>query len=593
MADHSDFLWNSLDSFSGFTPCSDINVNDSTNQDLQEYTVEDHTPENKSIVVIFKNQEIFKELWTLISQRHNGYTSKGDNGDIICCTEMGLKVTLTFYISKLKLHIQGDGCVQWKGNTFEDIMNEICIGNGVQDISQTCPKQRNMSTPIRLVQTSSCPPSKSKYLKRAANRKGKQIQAIEQQLADIQRCLKEQKANQDEVKTLQAQLIQSKEKIHQQDKLINQLRSENKRLQKDICQTTNKLNQSMADKKKADTNLEKTKANLVKANTETFFHEDTIKSLKTNIAKIDKERTSLLNLLSESNYKYDDLKDYLEKATSRFEQCETSNKDESENTSIQSGNAEQEPPTNENNEISEPPTNSNNDSNNKWKRVHQSEPKTKTLLIGSSILKHIDRRGLLEHVDVKTHRGATVQRLLSHIKRMNIHKYSHVVLHVGGNDASQGSCVESIVQDYEELIKYIYNQNSETEIFVSGLTPRRDVDVRPLNIEIQDLAHFYGYVFFDNYSRVNHSNGCLSSDGVHISKYGTSQLLWNFQQELPIIRQRKMSSDQTRNPDRGCYYCGEQGHVSNVCRHEQKVQCWKCGLLGHKSKLCNNSFSMR
>ena len=35
-----------------------------------------------------------------------------------------------------------------------------------------------------------------------------------------------------------------------------------------------------------------------------------------------------------------------------------------------------------------------------------------------------------------------------------------------------------------------------------------------------------------------------------------------------------------------CHFCGENGHVSTVCRHGAPIRCWSCGLSGHKSHVC-------
>lgn len=31
-----------------------------------------------------------------------------------------------------------------------------------------------------------------------------------------------------------------------------------------------------------------------------------------------------------------------------------------------------------------------------------------------------------------------------------------------------------------------------------------------------------------------------------------------------------------------CWYCGEQGHISENCRHGGRLQCYKCNKYGHK-----------
>ncbi len=35
-----------------------------------------------------------------------------------------------------------------------------------------------------------------------------------------------------------------------------------------------------------------------------------------------------------------------------------------------------------------------------------------------------------------------------------------------------------------------------------------------------------------------------------------------------------------------CYKCGETGHISVKCRHNNPLHCWTCQKYGHKSKDC-------
>lgn len=47
----------------------------------------------------------------------------------------------------------------------------------------------------------------------------------------------------------------------------------------------------------------------------------------------------------------------------------------------------------------------------------------------------------------------------------------------------------------------------------------------------------------------------------------------------------------TARDDACCYFCGERGHVTDVCRHGRVITCNKCGRGGHKAKHCHNSMT--
>lgn len=36
-----------------------------------------------------------------------------------------------------------------------------------------------------------------------------------------------------------------------------------------------------------------------------------------------------------------------------------------------------------------------------------------------------------------------------------------------------------------------------------------------------------------------------------------------------------------------CYFCGEDGHISDVCFHGKPIECDECGVSGHKKRWCH------
>ena len=46
-------------------------------------------------------------------------------------------------------------------------------------------------------------------------------------------------------------------------------------------------------------------------------------------------------------------------------------------------------------------------------------------------------------------------------------------------------------------------------------------------------------------------------------------------------------------PYKGCYYCGEEGHVVATCKHGKSLTCFKCYRQGHKANRCPNTYRYR
>lgn len=220
----------------------------------------------------------------------------------------------------------------------------------------------------------------------------------------------------------------------------------------------------------------------------------------------------------------------------------------------------------------------------KTSTAHESTKNSKTLIIGSSILKGIKTKGLI-NTDICTNRGADIITLIKVIEGKNLADYKSIIIHIGGNDLSNGYTLNSIYENYLSLLYLLRaKSNKDTVLMVSGMPPRWGTNVQALNMLLKDLCDNLNLQFIDHTMEFHDTNGyvkheLLHSDGIHLSKKGTSTFLHNINNYVQIMRSRVKSTWY-------CFYCGEGGHNKQTCRHGQAVLCYCCNSYGHKEKFC-------
>lgn len=200
-----------------------------------------------------------------------------------------------------------------------------------------------------------------------------------------------------------------------------------------------------------------------------------------------------------------------------------------------------------------------------------------TLIIGSSLLKGIKTRGL-HNTDVRTIRGARIERITDEIMKTDISTYKNIILQVGGNDFAQHGNLKLFEEDYESLLYATRaSANKESNIIVSGLLSRSDVCVRDANIVLQNLCDYLGLIFIPQYETFSESAFMYyARDGIHLNRRGTTTFLKNINRVIGILK----------SMSRHCDNCGEQNHETEQCRYRIKLKCFHCGLFGHKRRLC-------
>ncbi|KAK6173328.1 hypothetical protein SNE40_016800 [Patella caerulea] len=207
----------------------------------------------------------------------------------------------------------------------------------------------------------------------------------------------------------------------------------------------------------------------------------------------------------------------------------------------------------------------------------------KTLIVGSSILQRIRMRGLSGNVEVHTHRGATLPTILHRIVGLNIPDFDKIIIQAGGNDISQGQTTEHIKQDYTKIFQHIKYCSPSTDVYFSEITPRRDVEVLPINHLLEQLSKELGATFIRHSTDLILESSSFWKDGIHLSDRGTSRLLQSYDKHLPIVKPKE--NVYTKRSDH-CFYCQQRGHNTNTCRNGDYVTCRTCGVAGHKAKSC-------
>lgn len=244
------------------------------------------------------------------------------------------------------------------------------------------------------------------------------------------------------------------------------------------------------------------------------------------------------------------------------------------------------------------------------------------LLIGDSLISSINSKGLVQNVFRNGIPGATIREVLNQIKVFDLKKFSHVVIYIGGNDASSGSDPEFFEEIYDQVIQHIKLTNRECNIITCNICPRGDTSTADMNEVIKQISEQHSTTFIDLDRAFHDSHGKVIeryfvTDCIHLSSSGIKPLLGAINNEIQVVQdfekcvypakhqhktrsshqvnnsRRKTFSNrpvrvQTKEGEHFCYKCGENNRVTARCRHSEQLKCFHCNYYGHKSYRCLN-----
>ena len=91
--------------------------------------------------------------------------------------------------------------------------------------------------------------------------------------------------------------------------------------------------------------------------------------------------------------------------------------------------------------------------------------KQSTLLVGSSILKNVKTNELNRNTTVRSFPGATIETLDSKLSGFDLKQCETIVLHVGGNDADNGTDIETFAEQYGSLLTELMSNDRRIIVF--------------------------------------------------------------------------------------------------------------------------------
>lgn len=316
------------------------------------------------------------------------------------------------------------------------------------------------------------------------------------------------------------------------------------------------------------------------------------------------------NALIETQKKFQSIQDVLKmnqtKVVDKLKTAETTNK---QNEAIDIDTVRH--------NINNSPSQSNGNESNYNRQIYI-ERKRKTLIIGDSILKGIQTRGLNHDVIVKTLRGKKVKDVFDVLRsNSNLQRSSHklqdrqergsnllddvrtVVLYVGGNDVASGKSATTVGSEYSDLVSYL--QQKGCDVKVCTVCPRKDVDVERLNEELANMAEETNAQLIDCGRSFVTGNGLAvpifyMRDGIHLSKLGTSNLLRLINTAVVILKARDYSTLPARPTqnvqDTGYRYDSRYSAWQQTdyrSSDRQKPWCNICGLTNHETRFCRRA----
>ena len=232
--------------------------------------------------------------------------------------------------------------------------------------------------------------------------------------------------------------------------------------------------------------------------------------------------------------------------------------------------------------------------------------KQSTLLIGSALLKNVKVGDLNKSTAVRTFPRATIDTIKSKLTEYNLDNCKTIILLVGGNDAENGTDLETFAEKYELLLNSLLADDHR--VVVAGLLPRETVDLSAFNNRLRQLCDACDVEFVENYQNFLLASGEIpesyySRDKIHLNNYGTRKLLSNIDKVHRVAAQGQASvPDRSGRMYRPAYRANNgksrPGNNNNNNNNRPSKFCHICMRNGHATQECwfngrNEGWSMR
>ena len=168
----------------------------------------------------------------------------------------------------------------------------------------------------------------------------------------------------------------------------------------------------------------------------------------------------------------------------------------------------------------------------------QNQKRDLTFLTGSCILQYIETRHMKGNVRIKSFKGAKIDDLKHELAKMDLSRYENIVLHVGGHDIDANISQTAFREKYSSLLNSLNFENCK--LFVSGILPRRGINVKPFNTILSDLCRLMKTEYVDNHDSFVMASGEIPfdfffPDKVNLKFSGTRKLVQNINKLCKIL----------------------------------------------------------
>ena len=275
-------------------------------------------------------------------------------------------------------------------------------------------------------------------------------------------------------------------------------------------------------------------------------------------------------------------------------------------------------------------------------QTFRSDADKKELLLTDSVLSSVDVNKLV-NTDIVTVSGAKIDTLCEELDKLPDAKYERILLAVGTNDISDAKGkddTDDLIPKYTNLVDKAKSRSNC--VSVSSVYPRLDkpeyqTKINTFNAQLEVMCTDNQCEFVNHKPIFTLEDGSINDGylagckGPHLTKSGINKVAKslklrikqnvsdvtrshpglkstriqrpndkspsNTRRYTPAKRQtrydsyqqrqnenRKHSNDEVSYSSQACYYCNEDGHSMDTCRHNGPVICHLCGKQGHKQK---------